>query len=144
MKTKRTFSLSPKGKVLAFCLGEKTKALMPTSFLARAAMMLLVMVLTTTTWAQSTFSGGSGTSKDPYKISSTADLDQLATAVNGGNNYKDKYFVMTADIKYNPNAPTIDYDSNGVYESNFTPIGGLNKGFFGTFDGQGYSSSLSY
>jgi len=52
MKTKRTFSLSQKGKVLAFCLGEKTKAFMPTSFLARAAMTLLVTMLTATTaWA---------------------------------------------------------------------------------------------
>ena len=34
-------------------------------------------------WAQ-TFSGGSGTSTDPYQIKSIDDMTALATAVNGG------------------------------------------------------------
>ena len=48
----------------------------------RAAMTLLVMMLMTATaraW------DGSGTAESPYQIKSTADLDQLASDVNGGN-----------------------------------------------------------
>ena len=88
-----------------------------------------------------------------YEIKNVNNLNDLAVYVNGSgqystggtptqnNNCQGLIFKMTADIKYNPNAPTIDYDQNGVYESNFTPIGGLNKGFYGTFDGQGYTIS---
>ena len=59
----------------------------------RAAMLLLVMMLTATAaGADSTFSGGSGTEDAPYKISSEADLRQLATDVNGGNSYSGSIF----------------------------------------------------
>lgn len=48
-----------------------------------------VIVAAQTAWAEATVSfpttsGGSGTSDDPYKISSTDDLDQLAADVNSG------------------------------------------------------------
>ena len=76
----------------------------------------------------SAFSGGTGTEADPYKISSVADLQQLATDVNGGNNYSGKYFKVTADI-----------DLSSI--SNFTPIGTEDNPFKGTFDGGGYKIS---
>ena len=81
------------------------------------------------------FSGGSGTSADPYLISKAQDLVTLATDVNGGTTYSGKYFKVTQDI-----------DMSSV--SNFTPIGyiyGTNdngtisttgaRAFQGTFDG---------
>ena len=103
-------------------------------------MTLLVTMLTATTaWAQTTqfptTSGGSGTSEDPYKISSTDDLDKLATDVNGGNDYSGKYFVLTADIEYSHTTAWNDATST---EENFTAIGNDSKPFKGTFDGDGH------
>ena len=77
----------------------------------------------------SSFSGGSGTQADPYKISSQADLEQLAKDVNTdgftrGNNYQGKYFKVTNDIALN---------------GNWTTIGTmLHCAFKGTFDGDGH------
>ena len=53
---------------------------------ARAATVLLMTVLTTmTAWADSPYGHlGSGTSDDPYQITSASDLIQLRTDVNGG------------------------------------------------------------
>ena len=105
-------------------------------------MTLLVTMLTASTaWAQTTqfptASGGSGTSEDPYKISSTDDLDKLATDVNGGNDYSGKYFELTADITYDHNT---DWDNASSTENNYKPIGGYfgsgnNRYFKGHFDG---------
>ena len=81
----------------------------------------------------STFSGGDGTSTDPYIISSAADLQQLANDVNNdGNNYSGKYLKLTADI-------TLDTVEDG--QSNFTPIGDYSNQFSGTFDGDGHTIS---
>ena len=59
--------------------------------------------------ASPSFSGGSGTSAAPYKISSVSDLNALATAVNSGESYLGAYFVLTADID--------------LKNAEFTPIG---------------------
>lgn len=65
---------------------------------------------------------GSGTEADPYIIESTANLQQLITYVNGGNDdYAGKYFRLTKDI-------LIEVDE-------WTPIGGHNNetGAYGEF-----------
>lgn len=65
---------------------------------------------------------GSGTEVDPYIIESTANLQQLITYVNGGNDdYAGKYFRLTKDI-------LIEVDE-------WTPIGGHNNetGAYGEF-----------
>ena len=102
------------------------------SILTRAALTLLVMLLTaTTTWAQ--FSGGSGTQADPYQIATVDDLNQLANNVNGGTKYSNTYFVMTADITYS-------YEGLGSTESNYTAIGISESRYFdGHFDGQNHT-----
>ena len=83
--------------------------------LVRAALMLLIALLTTTTaWAQ--FSGGSGTQANPYRIATVDDLNQLANNVNSGTKYSNTYFVMTTDITYS-------YEGLGDTESNYTAIG---------------------
>lgn len=101
-----------------------------------------VFVAAQTAWAEATVSfpttsGGSGTSDDPYKISSTDDLDQLATDVNSGTNYKDVYFIVTQDIAYTHKA---NGEEGADTEYNFTTIG-QGKYFQGTFDGNGKTIS---
>ena len=44
------------------------------------------------------FAGGTGTASDPYQIADGAQLAYLAQTVNNGEEYEDKYFVLTADI----------------------------------------------
>ena len=112
-------------------------------------MMLLVMMLTTTTaWADSAFSGGDGSQGDPYQIKTIADLGQLATDVNGGNDYNGKYFRLRNDIDFNDDTtlkPTTAWDDATSQENNYTAIG-LYSGtpancryFCGHFDGQGHT-----
>ena len=85
----------------------------------RAAMLLLVMMLTTATaWAWS----GSGTSADPYQVASASDLAILATDVNGGTDYSQKFFLQTADI---------------TLSSAWTPIGSSSHPFKGHYNGGG-------
>lgn len=121
---------------------KKFKKLFP----SRAAMLLLMTMLTSIgTWAAPappqfpTTSGGSGTSEDPYKISSTSDLNQLAEDVNNGITYQDVYFKLTQNITYSTSGLS-------ETESNYTPIGGRPGGgdfklFKGHFDGDGKTIS---
>ena len=76
------------------------------------------------------FSGGDGSSGNPYKISTAADLAAIAQQVNSGNtHYKDEYFKLTADI-----------DLGGM---EWTPIGKDNDSYWfeGNFDGNGKTIS---
>ena len=81
---------------------------------------------------------GSGTSADPYIISSNADLDQLAARVNADENFSGKYFVLANDIAY---SYTKAWDAVNSGENNFTPIGGYGHSFQGNFDGGGHTVS---
>jgi hypothetical protein len=83
----------------------------------RCLVTLLLMLLTATTaWAWN----GSGMEESPYEITSTVDLDQLASDVNDGNSYEGKYFVLTKDITY---THTTDWNNANSKESNYTAIG---------------------
>ncbi|MCH9022080.1 MAG: hypothetical protein IID32_04885 [Planctomycetes bacterium] len=76
-------------------------------------------------WGQ--FSGGSGTSTNPYLISTAADLQ----AIGLNSVHWDKHFKLTADL-----------DLTGVA---MTPIGSAAIPFTGTFDGAGHLiSNFSY
>ena len=110
--------------------------------IARLLVTVAGIVAAQTAWAAGTVSfpttsGGSGTSDDPYKISSTADLDQLAADVNSGTNYKDVYFIVTQDIAYTHKA---NGEDGADTENNYTPIG-RGKYFQGYFDGNGKTIS---
>jgi hypothetical protein len=77
---------------------------------------------------------GMGTIGDPYLVATTADLDQLATRVNEGQDFLDKYFLLVEDLAYDGTA------------NNYTSIGGTRlynryASFNGTFDGDGHSIS---
>ena len=108
-------------------------------FSMRAALTLLVMLLTTATaWAWD----GSGTSADPYLITSTSDLDDLATNVNSGTDYQNVYFKQTKDIAY---SHTTDWNDVNSKENNYTVIGVFHdsqeRPFKGHYDGQGHTIS---
>ena len=101
-----------------------------------------VIVAAQTAWAAGTVSfpttsGGSGTSDDPYKISSTADLDKLASDVNSGTTYQGFYFIVTQDIAYTHKA---NGEVGADTENNYTTIGKIKK-FQGYFDGNGKTIS---
>lgn len=101
-----------------------------------------VFVAAQTAWAAGTVnfpttSGGSGTSDDPYKISSTDDLKQLADDVNSGTYYQGVYFIVTQDITYTHLA---EGEDGADTENNFTAIG-QGKKFQGYFDGNGKTIS---
>lgn len=76
------------------------------------------------------FSGGSGTSGDPYKIATVADLVELNSY--SGTTHSGKYFELTANIDLNV-AP---YNTG----AGWTPL----TAFYGNFDGNGHTISNLY
>ena len=102
------------------------------SFTMPASDVTITATLTTIPWS------GTGDVDSPYVIEYPSQLDLLATNVNGGNEYKDTYFVLANDITY---SHTTAWDDATSEENNYTAIGGYNKSFCGTFDGQGHSVS---
>ncbi len=109
-------------------------------FYQRTAMMLAVMLMTMTAWAQTVlFSGGKGTVDNPYKITTADDLNKLAADVNSGTRYTDTYFKLMNDVSFSCNS---DWDDLTSEENNFTPIGNsTSNSFRGTFDGNDKSIS---
>ena len=111
---------------------KKYEKLVPFSILARAAMTLLLMLITTATaWAQ-----GTGTLGNPYKISNYAELRQFANIVNGaggGEANTSAYAQLEDDIvcKIDPSDPD--------YATDWTPIGNGTHPYTGTFDGKGHT-----
>ena len=94
---------------------------------AFALLLMLFMLAPLAARAQSTFGGGSGTETDPYIIATTDDMDELASNVNGGNEYSGTYFLMTADLDYSGKS--------------YTPVGNSYNPFRGVFDGDGHTIS---
>ncbi|MDR0205642.1 MAG: T9SS type A sorting domain-containing protein, partial [Bacteroidales bacterium] len=101
------------------------------SSLMTAFLLVACCVLHSASYAQ-TFSGGSGTQADPYKISKPEDLVELSnfTNVNKGVATVGQYFVLTNNI-------------NMAGISNFVPIGieeNMNIHYFcGNFDGKRFA-----
>lgn len=75
------------------------------------------------------FSGGDGSKYTPYKIKSANDVTDLSIFVNGGENFRKKYFKQTENI-----------DMTGA---DFLPIGIYGEGnyFYGYYDGAGHTIS---
>ena len=79
---------------------------------------------------------GSGTADDPYLITTTAEMDRLASNVNIGIDYGGKYFRLANNIAYDGSTP-----------NNYTPVGcnyaeGMYPhAFNGIFDGYGNTIS---
>ena len=116
--------------LLALCL---VMALVPMTAFAEDAQNINV-------WDGSTaaaFAGGTGTAEDPYQIANGAELAYLASSVNSGETYEDKYFVLTANINLNglPWTPIANSFSDALF-------GGADYRIFaGNFDGKGYTIS---
>ncbi|HWQ76747.1 MAG TPA: S-layer homology domain-containing protein [Syntrophomonas sp.] len=72
------------------------------------------------------FSGGSGTSSDPYVISSVYQIHWFQGQVNDGNSYAGQYIELGRDI---------------TLSEPWTPIGTDDSPFAGSFDGQGHTIS---
>ena len=116
--------------LLALCL---VMALVPMTAFAEDAQNINV-------WDGSTaaaFAGGTGTAENPYQIANGAELAYLASSVNSGETYEDKYFVLTANISLNglPWTPIANSFSDALF-------GGADYRIFaGNFDGKGYTIS---
>ena len=96
--------------------------------------MIAALLCATAGWAQSGTWSGEGTSENPYKISSKADWEALVTAVNGGNTFAGKYFLLTENLEYEEEetiTTMIGSDETSHY-------------FGGTFDGGGHYLYVSY
>ena len=92
--------------------------------------LFIMFAIGQTAWSQ--FSGGTGTSDNPYKIATAADWNTLATNVNNGTStYSGVYFKMTDDIG-TPQYPITS--SIGVDAT---------KSFQGTFDGDGHTLTVN-
>ncbi len=74
------------------------------------------------------FSGGDGSSGNPYKISCLDDLKYLSE----NNAYWDCYFIQTADIDA---SDTKNWNSG----DGFSPIGNGTSAFKGTYNGDGHT-----
>ena len=93
--------------------------------------ILLCFSFSISSLSAQTFSGGTGSDTDPYLISSKADMEELATSVNGGVKYVGKYFELTQDITGASNAIT-------------TVIGNSATNYFiGVFDGKGHTVEVN-
>ncbi|MBQ3354080.1 MAG: InlB B-repeat-containing protein, partial [Bacteroidales bacterium] len=79
-------------------------------------------------WTAIPWTGSGDSEEDPYVIMYPSQLDLLASNVNGGNEYNNKFFKLGADITYS-------YEGLDEDESNYTPIGTGSYKFNGTFDG---------
>ena len=112
--------------ILALCF-----TLLPTAVMAEESV---------DAWDGSTaaaFAGGTGTAENPYQIANGAQLAYLASSVNGGETYEDKYFVLTANINLNGLSwtPIANTFSDALLE------GPDYRVFAGNFDGKGYTIS---
>ena len=89
---------------------------------------------------------GSGTSDDPYLISSPAEFAGLAKKVNDGETYEDKSFKLTADILLNDVANVASVSETLYCKNQWKLIGfsfdyDTDNSFDGIFDGDGHSVS---
>jgi inosine-uridine nucleoside N-ribohydrolase len=90
------------------------------------------------------FGGGAGTESDPYQISTVEHLEELATAVNGGNSFPGAHFILTdnIDLIYSDWQPINNF--NGIFHGNGKAIKNLtinrpsddNQGLFGILGGR--------
>ncbi|MCF8219593.1 MAG: hypothetical protein K9I29_06620 [Bacteroidales bacterium] len=108
--------------------------------------LLLFSLLFSVLMLAGTYSGGSGTSGDPYQIATTSDLIELSNTSSDWN----YYFIQTANISFNVDETLVDWDGDGSAtwdtedQKGFSPIGNSSTYFDGTYDGQNYSIDNLY
>ncbi len=94
--------------------------------LLSVALCLVLIFTLGVIWASADELTGSGTSADPYLISTADDIAALSDAVNNGNDFSGCIVTLTDDI---------------TFSGNFTPIGNPSAPFRGTFLGEGHTVS---
>ncbi len=115
--------------------------------------LVLAVFLTPAIYAQ-TFSGGDGSSGNPYLISNTADLIELSDICATSSTAAGAYYKQTTDIVFNDDETLVDWDGDGTADWDaedqlgFLPIGSKTGTtqfyFYGHYDGQGYTISNVY
>ena len=109
-----------------------------TNRFARTAMMLLLAMLTTNLWAQTTLTlSGEGTENNPYLIETAEHWNNLADYVAEGNNCESLYFEMTANIgsAENPITKPLGRQAGSQHSDR--------KRFAGIFDGAGHTLTVN-
>ncbi len=86
------------------------------------------------------FAGGTGTSDDPYLISTSAQLAYLAQQVNGGTSYAGEYFRQTenfdlADKKWTPIGSSPSQEFRGHFDGGNKGVYCLNVDITGSYAG---------
>lgn len=101
--------------------------------IALASIIIFSMLLAGFAYPQRAlaFSGGTGTSGDPYQISTAAELASLNSYLGAG--YSSIYFELANDI----NLDVAPYNSG----SGWLPIGSTSTAFIAKFDGKGHTIS---
>ncbi len=90
-------------------------------FASLLSLCMVVSLLPGTAFATGETWQGNGTAESPYQIATVEDLTALATSVNSGQNYEGKYFQLSDNID--------------LVGTSWSPIGGKDHPFKGTFDG---------
>ena len=111
----------------------KTSKSLKTKTKRAFALLMLALLAPAAAWAQSTFGGGSGTETDPYIISTTAHMHQLANDVNSGIDYMWVYFRLESDLDFQG----ILYTPIGCFVGDASPTG--SHAFSGFFNGNGHT-----
>lgn len=108
------------------------------SFIKRFTFAVLSLLITANLWGQEPAAlSGSGTSADPYQITSVDDWNAFADAVNGGYDYRGKYIKLMDDIEINVGAGD---KMAGVFVKKGDSG---NRPFNGTFDGDGHTITFN-
>ncbi|MGM0445744.1 MAG: ankyrin repeat domain-containing protein [Bacillota bacterium] len=98
--------------------------------------VVMVIMISSLSYAQDDFAGGSGTKEDPYLIET---IEQL----NNVRDYEGSYFKQISDLDFNddqewePIGEYVDSDNlgfNGVYDGNNKTIKNLKDALFGSVD----------
>lgn len=104
---------------------------------AKAPMIALILfnlfAFSAIAQAQNSYGGGTGTYTDPYIISTTDHLDQLAANVNSGMEYQNVYFKLMDDLDYT--GKTYTPIGNSYWEGGSESY----HKFFGIFNGNNHS-----
>ena len=107
--------------------------------------LLLIALIGFQTLLYGQYSGGDGTSGNPYQIATPANLITLSkTSGDWG-----KYFIQTVNIDFGENEQAVDWDGDGTAtwdtedQKGFRPIG-LSPYFTGSYNGNGHTVSNLY
>ena len=99
--------------------------------MSKIKILFLFFLLAAMNLSAQTYSGGSGTAANPYLISSKADMEIFAGAVNSGSAYAGMFFRLTQSLT-GSNALTTSVGSTDT-----------NNSFQGIFDGGGFEIELN-